>query len=80
MIHFGIPCASIYANTSQGKIEQSKIFEEIALGFIKVIFVTPEKLCLNKEFQYFINNMYNKAKVRFVIDKAHCILDYSNFW
>ncbi|CAG8679885.1 3713_t:CDS:2 [Funneliformis caledonium] len=62
LIHFGIPCALIYANTTQGKIEQSKIFEEIALEFIKVIFVTPEKLCLNKELQYFINNMYNKKK------------------
>ncbi|CAG8627424.1 10800_t:CDS:2 [Funneliformis mosseae] len=79
LIHFSIPCASIYANTTQGKIEQSKIFEEIVLGFIKVIFVTSEKLCLNKEFQYFINNMYNKAKMHFVIDEAHCILDYSNF-
>lgn len=79
MIHFGIPCASIYANIAQGRIEQCKIFEEIALGFIKVLFVTPEKLCLNKEFQHFISNMYNEAKVHFVIDEAHCILDYSNF-
>ena len=79
MINFGIPCASIYANIIQGKIEQTKIFEEIALGFIKVLFVTPEKLCLNKEFQYFISNMHNEAKVQFVIDEVHCILDYSNF-
>ena len=63
----------------QGKNEQSKIFEEIALGFTKVIFVTAEKLCLNRVFKYFISNLYNKSKVRFVIDEAHCILDYSNF-
>ncbi|CAB4410951.1 unnamed protein product [Rhizophagus irregularis] len=78
-VHLGIPCASIYANTVQSRNEQGKIFEEIALGFTKIIFVTPEKLCLNREFQHFISNMYNTAKVHFVIDEAHCILDYSNF-
>jgi len=79
LIQLGIPCASIYANTVQGKIEQEKIFEEIALGFTKIIFITAEKLCLNKEFQHFVSNMYNKNKVRFVIDEVHCVLDYSNF-
>ena len=79
MIRLGIPCASIYVNTIQGRSEQAKIFEEIALGFTKVLFVTAEKLCLNREFQHFINNMYNNAKVCFVINEAHCILDFSNF-
>ncbi|UZN99576.1 uncharacterized protein OCT59_000843 [Rhizophagus irregularis] len=79
LIQIGIPCASIYANTIQGRSEQEKIFEEIALGFTKILFITSEKLCLNKEFQNFISNMYSKAKVRFVIDEAHCILDYGNF-
>ncbi|CAI2187150.1 16797_t:CDS:2, partial [Funneliformis geosporum] len=74
-----IPCALIYANSIQGKSEQAKIFEEIALRFTKVLFITPEKLCLNREFQHFINYMYNNAKVQFVIDEAHYILDYSNF-
>ncbi len=44
-----------------------------------MIFITTEKLCLNKEFQSFVDNLYNKAKVHFVIDETHCILDYSNF-
>ncbi|CAG8660723.1 18191_t:CDS:10 [Rhizophagus irregularis] len=79
LIQLGIPCASIYANTIQGRSEQEKIFEEIALGFTKILFITPKKLCLNREFQNFISNMYDKAKVRFVIDEAHCILNYSNF-
>ncbi|CAI2175443.1 2943_t:CDS:2, partial [Funneliformis geosporum] len=38
----------------------------------------PKKLCLNKEFQYFISNIYNKAKEHFVIDEAHCVLNYSS--
>ncbi|GBB84694.1 hypothetical protein RclHR1_11280004 [Rhizophagus clarus] len=79
LIQLGIPCVSIYANTIQGRSEQEKIFEEIALGFTKILFVTLEKLCLNKEFQNFISNMYDKAKVHFVIDEAHCILSYGNF-
>ncbi|CAB4427918.1 unnamed protein product [Rhizophagus irregularis] len=79
LVNLGIPWTSIYANTVQSRNEQSKIFEEIALGFTKIIFITPEKLCLNREFQHFISNMYKVAKVRFVIDEAHCILDYGNF-
>ncbi|RGB26537.1 hypothetical protein C1646_674716 [Rhizophagus diaphanus] len=63
----------------QSRNEQNKIFEEIALGFTKIIFITSEKLCLNREFQHFISNMYNVSKVHFVIDEAHCILDYGNF-
>ncbi|CAG8687197.1 8077_t:CDS:10, partial [Funneliformis caledonium] len=50
LVCLGILCTSIYANSIQGKSEQAKIFEEIALGFTK-----------------------------FIIDEAHCILDYSNF-
>ncbi|CAI2173861.1 10424_t:CDS:2 [Funneliformis geosporum] len=77
LICLGIPFALIYANSIQGKSEQAKIFEEIALGFTKVLFITPEKLCLNREFQHFINYTYNKTKVQFVIDEAHCILNYT---
>ncbi|CAG8575426.1 17016_t:CDS:2 [Funneliformis caledonium] len=39
LIHFGILYASIYVNTTQEKIKQNKIFEEIALGFIKIIVI-----------------------------------------
>ncbi|CAG8748437.1 9761_t:CDS:2, partial [Funneliformis caledonium] len=70
-----IPCASIYANTIQGRSEQEKIFEKIALSFTKILFITPEKLSKSK-ISNFISNMYNKAKVHIVIDEAHCILDY----
>ncbi|RIA85471.1 hypothetical protein C1645_830748 [Glomus cerebriforme] len=75
LIHLGIPYASIYANTVQGKNEQEKIFEEVSIGFTKVFFITAEKHCLNREFQHFIDNMYSKEKIHFVIDEIWIIYD-----
>jgi superfamily II DNA helicase RecQ len=63
----------------KAKMSKAKFLKKLLLNFTKVIFITAEKLCLSKEFQYFISNMYNKLKVRFVIEEAHCILGYSNF-
>ncbi|CAG8837546.1 22220_t:CDS:2, partial [Gigaspora margarita] len=43
-----IPCGGLIT-LSQGTIEyKSKIFEETALGFTCLLYVTPEKLLLNK--------------------------------
>uniref|UniRef100_U9TFL0 DNA 3'-5' helicase n=1 Tax=Rhizophagus irregularis (strain DAOM 181602 / DAOM 197198 / MUCL 43194) TaxID=747089 RepID=U9TFL0_RHIID len=44
LVKAGISCAVLYANLTQGTRIQEKIFEEIASGLIKVLFVTPEKL------------------------------------
>ncbi|PKK69995.1 P-loop containing nucleoside triphosphate hydrolase protein, partial [Rhizophagus irregularis] len=51
---------------------QEKIFEEIACGLIKILFVTPEKLASNEGFCRFITQLYEQRKVHFVIDEAHC--------
>ncbi|RHZ48037.1 hypothetical protein Glove_562g38 [Diversispora epigaea] len=79
LINVGIPCATLYANLAQGTRTQEKIFEEIACGLIKVLFVTPEKLISNEGFCRFITQLYNEKKVRFVIDEAHCIIAYHDF-
>ncbi|CAB4494122.1 unnamed protein product [Rhizophagus irregularis] len=50
LINAGIPCATLYANLLQGASIQEKIFEEIACGLIKILFVTPEKLASNNGF------------------------------
>ncbi|CAB4423509.1 unnamed protein product [Rhizophagus irregularis] len=44
LISASIPCATIYANLAQGASIQEKIFEEIACGLIKILFIMPEKL------------------------------------
>ncbi|PKK62599.1 P-loop containing nucleoside triphosphate hydrolase protein, partial [Rhizophagus irregularis] len=72
LVKAGIPCAVLYANLTQGTRIQEKIFEEIASGLIKMLFVTPEKLVSNEGFCRFIMQLYNKKKICFVIDEAHC--------
>ncbi|RIA83322.1 hypothetical protein C1645_880575 [Glomus cerebriforme] len=56
-INAGIPCATLYANLVQGTSIQEKIFEEIACGLIKILFITPKKLVLNEGF----SNIIQKA-------------------
>ena len=72
----GISCATLYANLSQGTRVQEKIFEEIACGLIKVLFVISEKLVSNEGFCKFITRLYEQKKVHFVIDEAHCVKEY----
>ncbi|UZO18211.1 uncharacterized protein OCT59_009531 [Rhizophagus irregularis] len=79
LIKVGIPCATLYANLTQGTSIQEKIFEEVACGLTKVLFVTPEKLISNGGFCRFISQLYEQKKVQFVIDEAHCILAYQDF-
>ena len=79
LINAGIPCATLYANLVQGAGIQEKIFEEIACGLIKILFVTPEKLTYNEGFCKFITQLYNQKMVRFVIDEVHCIISYQDF-
>jgi superfamily II DNA helicase RecQ len=79
LIKTGIPCATLYANLTQGTRIQEKIFEEIACGLIKILFVTPEKLVSNEGFCKFITRLYDQKNVRFVIDEAHCIISYQDF-
>ncbi|CAI2186614.1 19990_t:CDS:2 [Funneliformis geosporum] len=61
-IKIGISCAALYANLSQGACVQEKIFEEIAYGLIKVLFVTPEKLVSNERFCRFITQLYEQKR------------------
>ncbi|CAG8472823.1 14460_t:CDS:2 [Gigaspora margarita] len=50
-IKLGIPCAGL-VTLSQGTIEhKSKIMEEIALGFTRLLYVTPKKLLLNSSLK-----------------------------
>ncbi|CAG8772343.1 25303_t:CDS:2, partial [Gigaspora margarita] len=63
-----------------GTIEyETKIFEEIALGFIHLLYVTPEKLLLKKSLRELCKHLYKEEKLQFIIDKAHCVLDFCHF-
>jgi len=49
------------------------------MGLTRILFTTPEKLQKNYAFQRFLHRVYKEQGILFVIDEAHCILDYSHF-
>ena len=55
------------------------MFEEIAAGFTKILFVTAEKFDLNPSFRAMLKRIYEQHGLRFVIDEAHCIVAYEHF-
>lgn len=66
--------------SSQGTIEhESKIIEEIALGFTRLLYVTPEKLLLNSSLKKLCSRLHEKEELQFVIDEAHCIFEFRHF-
>ncbi|CAJ0865377.1 15794_t:CDS:2, partial [Entrophospora sp. SA101] len=66
-IHAGINCAGIYSKTGQSLEYQSKVFEEIAAGFTKILFATAEKFDLNPSFRAMLKRIYETKGLRFKI-------------
>ncbi|CAG8766819.1 15046_t:CDS:2, partial [Racocetra persica] len=79
LTNLGVPSAALYASMIETAICKEKIFEEIAIGFLKVLYITPEKVELNQCFQIFLDKLYQEKKLQLVIDEAHCILSYQHF-
>ncbi|CAB4475362.1 unnamed protein product [Rhizophagus irregularis] len=79
LVRMGIPAAGLYASTGQSFEYQERVFSELSLGILPILFVTPEKLEKNKSFHQFLQKIYETRGIQFVIDEAHCILDYNNF-
>ncbi|CAB5357382.1 unnamed protein product [Rhizophagus irregularis] len=48
-------------------------------GILPILFITPEKLEKNRSFYRLLQKIYRTQGIQFVIDEAHCILDYNNF-
>ncbi|CAG8689171.1 24845_t:CDS:10 [Gigaspora margarita] len=79
LIQLGIPCGGLLA-LSQGTIEyETNVFEEIALGFTRLLYVTPEKLLLNKSLRVLCGHWHENGKLQFVIDEVYCIFSFSHF-
>ncbi|CAJ0640513.1 11937_t:CDS:2 [Entrophospora sp. SA101] len=72
----GIPCAGLYTSIGQPASYQKKVFEELSFGFIKILFVTPEKFDKNIGFQKMLYRIYERFGLHFVIDEAHCVKEY----
>ncbi|UZO20938.1 uncharacterized protein OCT59_013347 [Rhizophagus irregularis] len=79
LIKVGIPCAGLYATTGQSLEYQEKVFQEIASKMLKILLITPEKLMLNQGFRNMLRKVHGEIGVRFVIDEAHCILEYNHY-
>jgi len=67
LIANGIPAA--YLNSSQGSAETRNVEEAAADGYIKILYVSPEKL-VSQSFQPLLKRL--KVSL-FAIDEAHCI-------
>ncbi|CAG8847529.1 46237_t:CDS:2, partial [Gigaspora margarita] len=65
------PLKSLIQN-QVGTVEyEAKVCEEIALRFTCLLFVTPEKLLLNKSLRILYKRLHENKKLQFVIDEAH---------
>ncbi|CAG8768909.1 1740_t:CDS:10, partial [Gigaspora margarita] len=69
----GIPYSSLLISSKETIKYESKLFDKIALEFTCLIYVTPEKLLLNKSLWKLYDHLYNIRKLQFVINEAHCI-------
>ncbi|RIB09680.1 hypothetical protein C2G38_2044120 [Gigaspora rosea] len=79
LTNLGVPSAALYTSTMETATHEEKIFEEIAIGFLKVLYTTSEKIKLNKRFQMFLDKLYQEKKLQLVIDEVHCVLSYQHF-
>ncbi|GBB93277.1 hypothetical protein RclHR1_21400002 [Rhizophagus clarus] len=79
LINIGIPCAGLYTPTSHPSNYQEKVFGKIAVNFLRVLFVTPEKFHKNPVFRLMLMRISQIRPIRFVIDEAHCIVEQEYF-
>ncbi|CAG8646655.1 4068_t:CDS:10, partial [Funneliformis caledonium] len=70
-----IGCASIYARKYQSSQYFEKVFSEIAIRLIKLLYITAESFICNKSFTAMLLNFAKYAPVSFVIDEVHCIVE-----
>jgi hypothetical protein len=58
LVRMGIPAAGLYAFIEQSFEYQERVFLELSLGILPILFVTPEKLEKNKSFHQFLQKIY----------------------
>ncbi|UZO26693.1 uncharacterized protein OCT59_018907 [Rhizophagus irregularis] len=75
----GIGCASIYTEKHQPSQYFEKVFSEIAIGLIKILYITAESFINNSSFTRMLLNFAKYAPVSFVIDEVHCIIECKHF-
>ncbi|CAG8548196.1 17214_t:CDS:10 [Funneliformis caledonium] len=79
LINIRIPCAGLYTSTSNPSNYQEKVFGEIAAGFLRVLFITPEKFHKNYAFRSMLVRISQIRPIHFVVDEVHYIIEQEYF-
>ncbi|CAG8774144.1 45294_t:CDS:10, partial [Gigaspora margarita] len=63
-IQLGILCGCLLASSQRTVEYEKKVCKEIALGFTRLLFVTPEKLLLNKSLRILCKRLHDNEKLQ----------------
>ncbi|CAG8704650.1 13323_t:CDS:2, partial [Racocetra fulgida] len=74
LIKIGIPAAAIFATSNQSLDIQEKIFSEVAVGIIKVLWATPEKFIESSKFRRFLHNVFQTRQIKEEFPSAPLLL------